>query len=63
MMCHDARSNCIALRSRRDFLKWSGKAAAGTALFGPTIPRVHAQPKTTQSDWRWWAAEDAAAAP
>jgi len=28
--------------ARREFLKWSGAAAAGTALAGVTIPHVHA---------------------
>jgi len=33
--------------SRREFLEWSGKAAAGTALAGAVIPRVHAAEDNT----------------
>jgi predicted dehydrogenase len=33
--------------SRREFLKWSGKVAAGAALAGVAIPRVHAAADNT----------------
>ncbi|MGO8748188.1 MAG: Gfo/Idh/MocA family protein [Thermoguttaceae bacterium] len=33
--------------SRREFLKWSGTAAAGTALAGVAIPKVHAAEDNT----------------
>ena len=33
--------------SRREFLKWSGKLAAGSALAGVAIPHVHAAEENT----------------
>ena len=43
----DAKSTQSEKSSRRDFLKWSGKVAAGSALAGVTIPHVHAAEDNT----------------
>ena len=40
-------SNEVQNPTRREFLKWSGAAAAGTALAGVAIPQVHAAEDNT----------------